>query len=74
MSGQFIEIVNITSCELPITSQFKRISPRKESLRPQDYDEKFDATTLAFDVFMSDDKLVFSGPPAYGLEDFFKQD
>ena len=74
MSGQFIEIVNITSCELPITSQFKRISPRKESLRPQDYDSKFDATTLAFDVFMSDDKLVFSGPPAYGLEDFFKQE
>lgn len=74
MSGQFIEIVNITSCELPIASQFKRISPRKESLKPQDYDEKFDSTTLAFDVFMSDDKVVLSGPPAYGLEDFFNQE
>ena len=46
MSGQFIEIVNITSCELPIASQFKRISPRKESLKPQDYDEKFDSDNL----------------------------
>ena len=68
-----VRIIPITSCELPVASKFKRLSTRKESLKPLDYDEKFDSTTLAFDVFMSDDKLVLSGPPAYGLECFFKK-
>jgi len=74
MTDKLVEIVNITSCELPISSKFKRVSPRKDTLKSPDYDEKFDSTTLAFDVFMSDDKLVFSGPPAYGLEEFFKSE
>lgn len=74
MTDKLVEIVNITSCELPISSKFKRVSPRKDTLKSPDYDEKFDSTTLAFDVFMSDDKLVFSGPPAYGLEEFFNSE
>lgn len=68
-----VRIIPVTSCELPINGQFKRNSLRKNNLKSLDYDEKFDATTLAFDVFMSDDKLVFSGPPGYGVEEFFKQ-
>jgi hypothetical protein len=72
MIHQFIDIIKISPCEISRVSLFKRHSPRPDHLKPLDYDEKFDAKTLAFDVFMSDDKLVFSGPPAYGLDNFFK--
>lgn len=74
MNTVCVKIIGINSCILSDIGKHKRSSPRIESLRSIDYEEKFDYTTLAFDVFMSDDKLVFSGPPAYGLEEFFKKE
>jgi hypothetical protein len=59
MIRQFVDIIKISPCEISEVSLFKRHSPRPDHLKPLDYDEKFDAKTLAFDVFMSDDKLVF---------------
>lgn len=66
-----IQIVTVNPCSLPLEGHLKRSSPRLAQLQPKGYDELFDATTLAFDVFMSDDKLVFSGPPAFGLESYY---
>lgn len=74
MNTVCVKIIGINSCILSDIGKHKRSSPRIESLRSIDYEEKFDYTTLAFDVFMSDDKLVFSGPPAYGLEEFFNKE
>ena len=66
MTDKLVEIVNITSCELPISSKFKRISLRNPGyFKSQDYDENLIRQPLAFDVFMSDDKLWSS--PAYGF-------
>lgn len=68
-----VEIVRVSSCVLPEHSEYSRVPPRPELLRNSEYSEKFDYKTLAYDVFNSDVKLVFSGPPCYGLEDWLSQ-
>jgi len=73
MSVNFVKIIEVAPCILPTNSILKRQSPRSDSCKSSDYNEKFDFYTLAFDVFMSDDKLVFSGPPSYGLENLYNK-
>lgn len=72
MRKAVVEIIHVSPIQLPENGTLKRHSPRPEALQDATYQEKFDTDTLAYDVFMSDDKLVFSGPPAFGLDELYK--
>lgn len=73
MSNHTIEIINISPCIIPESEKYSRTPPRPESLRPNDYQDKFDFKTLCYDVFFSENKVIFSGPPLYGLKNFIEK-
>lgn len=68
-----IEIVKISPCIIPESVSYRRVPPRPAHLQPDDYNDKFDFSTLSFDTFFSENKIVFSGPPLYGLEKLIEQ-
>lgn len=71
MSHAVVKIIDVSPISLPVDGRLKRSYPRPIALQDPTYQEKFDTDTLAYDVFMSDDKLVFSGPPALGLDELY---
>ncbi|MFW1798550.1 hypothetical protein ACG9YX_00670 [Acinetobacter nematophilus] len=73
MSKHTIEIVKISPCIIPDDKPYNRTSPREIHLQSEDYHEKFDYKTLSFDTFFSEDKVILSGPPLYGLENFIEK-
>ena len=52
----------------------RRQSPRPESLRQPDFDDRFDFNTLFYDVFRHPDnnKVLMIGPALYNLADLFE--
>src|SRR6478672_3975444 len=46
-----------------------RSAPRPLNQRQHSYSEEFDSTTLFYDVFQSDDRIVLSGPPLLNLKE-----
>lgn len=67
-----IEIVKISPCIIPNNKHYNRTAPRETHLQSNDYQEKFDYKTLSFDTFFSENKIILSGPPLFGLEDFIQ--
>lgn len=71
-----VNIINVNPIILPLDSDLKRSMPRPVELRQQGYSDNFDFNTLAYDVFLSEGKIIFSGPPSInlGLESYFYTD
>lgn len=56
-------IVRTSPLLVPETSDLRRDPPRPVELRPANYMEKFDGTTVAYDVFKRGDDVWLVGPP-----------
>ncbi|MDQ0849762.1 hypothetical protein QFZ65_001700 [Arthrobacter sp. B3I9] len=61
-------VVRPSSVVIGENSALRRIAPRPEELRQDDYDEKFDDKTLFYDVFHSVEGITLSGPPLLNLK------
>ena len=59
--------ISLSSCIISESNPFRRESPRPLDLRQPGYDERFDWTTLFYDVYRSGDHVVFQGPPLLNL-------
>lgn len=62
-----LRIVHPSGITLPEDGSLRRLPPRPPEARQADYDERFDATTLFYDVFRSGDDIWLSGPPLRNL-------
>lgn len=62
-------IFNINPIVIPKELNLRRREPRKVTMRNSNYEREFDYQTFAYDVFQSDHKVIFSGPPIDGYED-----
>lgn len=50
-----------------------RQAPRPTELRQVDYIDKFDYTTIFYDVFQTNESIVFSGPPLRNNQEVFNR-
>ncbi|MDP1369839.1 hypothetical protein Q8G42_03485 [Acinetobacter lwoffii] len=62
-------IIKVDPIVIPDNINLKRREPRKLEKKGNNYDLDFDFKTFSYDVFKSEDRLIFSGPPIDGLED-----
>ena len=62
-----IYIIKPNSLEIPKESSIKRIPIRAEEFLDEIYFEKYDATTIFYDVFTVDRKILLVGPPLLNL-------
>lgn len=60
-------LIDTASVTLPEASDLRRRSPRPRDMRPPDYVEKFDDTTIAYDVFTYGNMVSLVGPPLLSL-------
>jgi hypothetical protein len=61
----FVE--SLAPMALPPDSELRRTAPRPPELRGPDYEAKFDWTTIFYDIFWTNDQVVFVGPPFRNL-------
>lgn len=60
-------VVTVNPLTLPESSGLRREAPRPLEFRQADYKERFDADTLAYDVFVAGDRVQLCGPPLLNL-------
>jgi hypothetical protein len=61
-------VVEPSSITMAGATPLVRSAPRPLNQRQHSYSEEFDSTTLFYDVFQSDDRIVLSGPPLLNLK------
>lgn len=65
-------VVSVNPIKLPGSSGIRREAPRPPELRQADYNDRFDADTLVYDVFAAGDRIKLCGPPLLNLADSFE--
>lgn len=68
-----VQIIPLSPCSIPENSFHKRNEVREKSDQQENYTEQYDYKTLCYDVFQKGSRIIFSGPPLYGLEDFISK-
>ena len=63
-----VHIVQLSPLVIPEDSNYKRDEIRPFELQQRNYKDNYDYKTLAYDVFQKYNKIIFSGPPLYGVE------
>ncbi|MCK7610438.1 glycosyltransferase family 92 protein [Acinetobacter portensis] len=66
-------VFQVNPIVIPEEINLKRREPRKPHKKDSNYDLEFDYKTFSYDIFKSENKLVFSGPPINGLEAIIKK-